>query len=187
MAFIVLLDANVLYPAPLRDFLVTLATSGLFSAKWTEQIHDEWIRNLVKNRPELEPHLPRTRKLMNEAVPDGIVTGYEQLIDGLVLPDPDDRHVLAAAIRCGAQIIVTFNLKDFPVKTLDQYGIEAMHPDEFLEYQFGLRPELVIKAAKVQRNRLKNPPKTADEFLEKIAMQGLVVTADKIRPFKELI
>ncbi len=187
MAFIVLLDANVLYPAPLRDFLVTLATSGLFSAKWTEQIHDEWIRNLVKNRPELETHLIRTRKLMNEAVPDSLVTGYEQLIGGLVLPDPDDRHVLAAAIRCGAQIIVTFNLKDFPVKTLDQYGIEAMHPDEFLEYQFGLRPELVIKAAKVQRNRLKTPPKTADEFLDKIAMQGLVVTADKIRPFKELI
>jgi predicted nucleic acid-binding protein len=158
MAFVVLLDANVLYPATLRDFLITLATTGLYSAKWTEQIHDEWSRNLLEKRPELEAALARTRELMNIAVPDCLVSGYEPLIEGLELPDPDDRHVLAASIRCGAQIIVTHNLKDFPEDTLYHYGIEAMHPDEFLEYQFGLRPDLVIKAAKAQRARLQNPP-----------------------------
>lgn len=188
MAFVVLLDANVLYPAPLRDFLVTLATTGLYSAKWSDRIHDEWIRNLLKNRPDLEPNvLAHTREMMNQAVPDCLVTGYEPIIDGLVLPDPKDRHVLAAAIRCGAQIIVTHNLKDFPADILEQYGIEAIHPDEFLEYQFGLRPELVIEAAKTQRARLRNPPKTAEEFLERLAAQGLVVTADKLSDFLYLI
>lgn len=188
MAFVVLLDANVLYPASLRDFLITLATSGLYSAKWTEQIHDEWTRRLLEKRPDLDPvALNRTRELMNQAVPDCLVTGYESLIEGLTLPDPDDRHVLAAAIRCSAQIIITHNLKDFPSDTLDQYGIEVMLPDEFLEFQFGLKPELVIKSAKEQRARLKNPVKTADEFLEKLAAQGLVVTVEKLHDFKELI
>ncbi|WP_260291943.1 PIN domain-containing protein [Sedimenticola hydrogenitrophicus] len=188
MAFVVLLDANVLYPAPLRDFLITLATSGLYSAKWTERIYDEWwTRNLVKQWPELKSALSRTRELMDRAVPDCLVTGYESLIEGLALPDPNDRHVLAAAIRCGAQIIVTHNLKDFPADVLDLYGVEAMLPDEFLEYQFGLRPELIIKAAKAQRARLQNPPKTPEEFLERLAAQGLVVTAEKLDDFKELI
>ena len=188
MAFVVLLDANVLYPATLRDFLMTLATSGLYSAKWTEQIHDEWIRNLLEKRPDLDAAaLTRTRELMNRAVQDCLVTGHELLIEGLVLPDPDDRHVLAAAIRCGAQIIITHNLKDFPSDILDRYGIEAMLPDEFLEFQFGLKPDLVIKAAKEQRARLKNPSKTADEFLDRLAAQGLVVTAEKLHDYKDLI
>lgn len=187
MAFVVLLDANVLYPAPLRDFLVTLATTGLYSAKWTEEIHDEWTRNLLEKRPELKSALARTRELMNRAVPDCLVTGYEPLMKGLVLPDPGDRHVVAAAIRCGAQIIVTHNLKDFPAGSLDPYGIEAMHPDEFLECQFGLRPDLVIKAAKTQRARLGNPPKSPEEFLARLSAQGLVVTAEKLGDFRELI
>lgn len=187
MAFVVLLDANVLYPAPLRDFLITLATTGLYRAKWTEEINDEWTRNLLEQRPELEPALTRTRELMTRAVPDALVTGYESLVAGLTLPDLGDRHVLAAAIRAGAQIIVTHNLKDFPSESLDPYGIEAMHPDEFLEYQFGLRANLVIKAAKTQRARLVNPPKSPEAFLERLAAQGLVVTAEKLADFMELI
>ena len=187
MGFVVLLDANVLYPATLRDFLVTLGTTGLYSAKWTNQIHDEWTRNLLKKRPELEPALVRTRELMDSAVPDCLVTGYEPLIEGLTLPDPDDRHILAAAIRCSAQVIVTHNLKDFPADILDQYGIEAMHPDEFLEYQFGLRPNLVIKAAKAQRARWSNPSHTPEEYLERLSAQGLVVTAEKLSDFIEFI
>lgn len=187
MAFIVLLDANVLYPAPLRDFLLTLSTTGLFAAKWTEQIHDEWTRNLIAKRPELAIPVKRTRLLMNEKIPDSLVTGYESIINGLELPDPDDRHVLAAAIRCSAQIIVTFNLKDFPQEKLDPYGIEAMHPDEFVDFQLGLKPSLVIRAAKTLRSRLNNPEKTPQEFLETLSSQGLVVTAEKLNEFAELI
>lgn len=153
MEFVVLLDANVLYPAPLRDFLLTLAKDGLYAAKWTDEIHDEWTRNLAKKRPEIAEKLPRTRELMNKSIPDSLVTGYDSLINGLELPDPDDRHVLAAAIRCNAQIIVTSNLKDFPPEVLDQYGIEALHPDDFLDAQLGLQPGAVIHAAKKMRAR----------------------------------
>ena len=92
-----------------------------------------------------------------------------------------------AAIRCVAQIIVTKNLKNFPSDVRDQYGIEAQHPDEFLEYQFGLRPNLVIRAAKEQRARWKNPPLTAEEYLERLSVQGLVVTAEKLADYAELI
>ena len=187
MRFVVVLDACTLYPAPLRDLLLRLATTGLFAAKWTEEIHDEWTRNLIKNRPELEEQLKRTRALMDKAVPDCLVTNYESLICGLALPDEDDRHVLAAAIKSGSQIIVTFNLKDFPEKTLNIYDIEAMHPDVFIEHQLNLHQGLVISAIKQHRASLKNPPKTAEEYLETLSAQGLVVTADLLREYIDLI
>lgn len=98
--FTALSDACVLYPAPLRDLLMHLALTDLFRAKWTDQIHDEWIRSVLEQRPDLRrEQLERTRQLMNAHVRDCLVTGYEDLIPALSLPDPDDRHVLAAAIR----------------------------------------------------------------------------------------
>ncbi len=110
MARIALYDACVLYPAPLRDLLMRLALADLFQARWTDEFHDEWTRNVAANRPNISPEsLARCRKLMDEHVPDCLVTGYEPLIPSLSLPDPDDRHVLAAAIHRGAGQIVTFN------------------------------------------------------------------------------
>jgi len=187
MRYTVVFDACVLYPAPLRDFLLRLSTTGLFSAKWTDQIHDEWIRNVLKTRPDLKEKLPRTQVLMNKAVPDALVTGYESLTEHLQLPDINDRHVLAAAIRCGAQAIVTFNLKDFPDKVLGQYDIEAIHPDTFIENQLDLHQGAVITTAKQHRQALKNPPKTADEYIDTLASQGLLISADRFREFRELI
>lgn len=123
MAFVVVYDASVLYPNTVRDLLIRIAQSGLAQAKWTEQILDEMFAALRRNRPELEPEkLDRTRSLMASAVRDWRVTGYESLIDPLKLPDPDDRHVLAAAIRARAQVIVTSNLRDFPVEMLRPMG-----------------------------------------------------------------
>jgi hypothetical protein len=124
---------------------------------------------------------------MDRAVSDSLVSGYEPIIEGLELPDPADRHVLAAAIRCGAQIVVTFNLADFPDKALAPYGIEAMHPDNFAEHQFELHQGLFILAAKQHRAALQNPPKTAEEYLDTLSAQGLVVTADRLREFTALI
>ncbi|KAB7627601.1 PIN domain-containing protein [Alkalilimnicola sp. S0819] len=187
MRFVVIYDACVLYPAPLRDLLIRLAMTGMFAARWTEQIHDEWMRNLVAKRPELREAVYRTRTLMNEAVPDCLVEGHEPLIDGLTLPDPDDRHVLAAAIRAGAQLIVTANLKDFPAKVLDGFGIEAVHPDRFVEQQMDLHEGVVVAAAKQQRAALRNPPVEATDFLDLLAAQGLVVTADRLRAFQQFI
>lgn len=117
--FTAVYDACVLYPAPLRDFLMWLGLSGRFRARWSQTIHEEWKRNLLINRPDLtRAQVDRTSDLMDRAIPDGLVEGYESLAAGLTLPDPDDRHVLAAAIRCGASVIVTFNQRDFPNELL---------------------------------------------------------------------
>jgi len=122
-----------LYPAPLRDLLIELAAMGLFRAKWTERIHDEWIDALLRSREDLKrSDLDRTRELMNEHVKDCLVWNYEALIPSISCPDENDRHVIAAAIKGGCSAIVTFNLKHFPAQVLQNYDMEALHPDEFV-------------------------------------------------------
>jgi hypothetical protein len=104
--FVALYDACVLYPAPLTDLLLRLAATDLFRARWRTAIHDEWISAVLKQRPDLTiEKLHYRRDRMNAAVPDCLVTGYEGMADSVTLPDPDDRHVLAAAIRCQAGVI----------------------------------------------------------------------------------
>jgi predicted nucleic acid-binding protein len=167
-------DANVLYPAELRNFLMHLALTGIFRAKWSNDVHEEWISNLLKNRPDLTlEKLERTRQLMDKATLDALVEGYENLIPSLTLPDPNDRHVLAAAIHGGAQIIVTMNMRDFPNEVLQQYEIEALHPDEFILQLIELAPDAVMEAAETHRQSLKNPPKSVEKFLASLEAQGL--------------
>ncbi|AVR19285.1 MULTISPECIES: PIN domain-containing protein [Burkholderia] len=186
--FTAIYDACVLYPAPLRDFLMRLALSGCFRARWSAHITDEWKRNLLDNRPDLTAEqLDRTSSLMDRAIPDAVVTGYESLIAGLVLPDADDRHVLAAAIRCNASVIVTFNRKDFPEEALLPYGIEAQHPDEFVDDLFDLEPAVVVAAARRQREALKQPPLTADRYLEILRRQGMVQTCQSLDAYRALL
>jgi hypothetical protein len=171
--FTVVYDACVLYPASLRDFLMWLALSGCFRARWSERIHGEWKRNLLRNRPDLTPaQLDRTSALMDAAVPDCLVRGYENLTPGLSLPDPDDRHVRAAAIRCGASVIVTFNVRDFPDEALDEFAIEAQHPAEFVENLFDLDREAVLAAARHQRVQLSNPSMGIERYLDILRRQG---------------
>lgn len=130
---VVVYDANVLYPSTLRDVLIRVGIARLVQPKWTDRILDEVFRNLRANRPDLAPaRLDRTRRLMNDAIRDVAVTGYEHLIDQLDLPDTDDRHVLAAAIHAGAEVIVTRNLRDFPAEHLSAWEVQAQHPDDFL-------------------------------------------------------
>lgn len=134
-----LYDANVLYPSTLRDLLIRIAQAGLVQGKWSARILDEVFDNLCENRPDLDATaLNRTRALMMTAVRDCMVSGYESLIPVLELPDPDDRHVLAAAIRVRAQVIVTDNQKDFPAETLSEWDIEPKDADEFVLDQIGL-------------------------------------------------
>ena len=126
-----IIDACVLYSAPVRDLVVRLAQAGLLLARWTEDIHEEWMRNVLKNNPNIRrERLKRTRSLMDAAIRDCLVTDYSNLIDSLTLPDPNDRHVLAAAIHGGAGVIVTFNLSDFPPEMLATHGVEVRHPDQ---------------------------------------------------------
>ena len=186
--YTVLFDACVLYPAPLRDFLIELAAARLFRAKWTEAIHEEWIGNLLKNRDDLtRDQLENTKSLMNKAVPDCIVTGYEDLAKGLQLPDQNDCHVLAAAINSECDAIITFNLKDFPEDYLVQFNIEPQHPDEFIHHQFGLDNAAVLIAARRCRERLKNPPKTVEEYLATLERQALPKTVAELRSYASII
>jgi predicted nucleic acid-binding protein len=178
----VVYDACVLYPAPLRDLLMWLALSGLFRAKWTEQIHEEWISNVLEKRPDLNrKQLERTKQLMNQNVHDCLVTGYEQLIEGLELPDLNDRHVLATAIKSNAQVIVTFNLKDFPHQNLTKYEISAQHPDELILDLINLNSEIVCQAVNNQLNTLKNPPMTLEELLNILEKQQLLKSVELLR------
>ncbi len=184
--FTVVYDACVLYPAPLRDLLMQLALTDLFRARWTEQIHDEWMRNVLKNRPDLTlEQLIRTKQLMDRNVRDCLVTNYDYLIPQLQLPDLDDCHVLAAALAGGAEAIVTFNLSDFPQSILDQYNIIAQHPDEFISNLLDLKPSKVIAAARTCQQRLKNPPKSFDEYLEILLKQRLSVSVSIIQELYE--
>ena len=165
-----------------------LAASNLFRARWTESIHDEWTVNLIRNRPDLSKEkITRLRNLMNDSVLDALVTGYEMLIESLSLPDPDDRHVLAAAIRSGAGTIVTYNIKDFPAESLSPFGIEAQHPDDFLVHLIDLHPAATSAAAKRHRARLKNPPRTVDEYLETLAKLSLPETVARLQEYSEVI
>lgn len=182
MAFVVLYDACVLYPAAVRDLLIRVANAGIVQGRWTERILDETFRNIAEQRPDLSPdNLARTRHLMTRAVPDCLVTDYESLEASLVLPDPDDRHVLAAAIRAGAQVIVTTNLRDFPEAALAPYDIEAKHPDDFILDSIDIAPGAVIECLVRQAAALRQPPQTPGEVVDTLRDAGLVRSAARLR------
>lgn len=170
-------DACVLFSASLRDFLLNLAYVEAVRARWSDDICNEWIHSLLQKRPHLKPEsLEWTRSEMNRQFKNGNVRGYEHLIENLGLPDPNDRHVLAAAIHCKADWIVTFNLSDFPEKDLAPYGIKAIHPDDFVLHLSEANSLKVIAAAKEHRTSLRRPPKTVDEYLDSLRRQGLSKT-----------
>ena len=178
----VVLDANVLYPAPLRDSLMHLTLTRAFQAHWTNQIHDEWTRNLKRVRPEItNAQLQRIRDLMNHHARDALVTGFEKRIRGLTLPDPDDRHVLAAAIHVSATHIVTFNLKDFPKSNLEPHGIRAIHPDAFLLEVLRSYPANTVLAVTRQWQSMKSPAVSLPELLVIFERQGLAKFAQQLR------
>jgi predicted nucleic acid-binding protein len=179
-----ILDACLLYPVRLRSLLMYLARTDLLWARWTDAIHEEWMRNVQIDYPDItRQNVERIRDLMNEHAPDCIVSNYEDLIPGLTLPDPDDRHVLAAAIHAGADVIVTFNLVDFPAEVLAKYDIEALHPDELIDRLLDLDSEAVCAAVKLDRQSLKKPPKSVDEYLADLERQGLFQTVAMLRQF----
>jgi len=171
--FVVILDANVLYPFRARDVLFNFAQAGLFRARFTDEILDEWTRSLIKNKPQLEDSVRQQETAIRGVFDECLVTGYAPLIPGLVLPDEDDRHVLAAAIKCSAQIIVTENHKDFPVKTLEEYGVETLGADDFLANTYDLFPKDGVRVLKKVREQYDNPLFTRSEFLMDLIKSGM--------------
>lgn len=170
MAFVAVYDACVLYPSVQRDPLIRIAQTGLVQAKGTEAILDETFRNLKRNRPDLPTaNLDRTRQLMNRSLRDVLVQeGYEPLIGAIELPDPADRHVLAAAIRAKAQLVVTNNLKDFPNDALAPWNVEAADPDHFVCAQIDLDRDLVSAAVTRIADSWRSPPGTVADVLSSL-------------------
>jgi predicted nucleic acid-binding protein len=185
---IVIYDACVLYPAPLHDLLMHLALTDLFQAKWTNTIHDEWMRSLIQKRSDLTyENLVRTRDLMNENVRDCLVYDYENLIEDLVLPDQSDRHVLAAAIKANASIILTFNNKDFPPGALQTHDIQTQYPDLFISNLINNFPRIICNSIQKLRLNLKKPPFSAEKYLNVLKKQKLTTAADKLYALIQLI
>jgi hypothetical protein len=163
----------------MTDALLSLATAGFFAAKWSTRIEDEWIRSLERQRPDLAGKLGVRRDSMREAVPDWEVPelAWVALVQGIQLPDPDDAHVLAAAIAGHADCIVTSNLKDFPVPVLRQFGIE----------EWDLNSVQAIAAFKRMRARRKKPHSSPEDFADALELGGLPATANRLRLAAELI
>ena len=178
---IALLDASTLYPAALRNLLMRLAGAYLFQAKWTAKIQEEWTAALSRDHPEFVKQIARTRVLMESHISNAEVTGYELLIDKLTLPDPDDRHVLAAAIHGGASVIVTANLRHFPAETLAPHGLIAQHPDGFVFDLLTCDPDAVLATMLEHRLSLVNPPKTAEDYLATLELHHMTATAAAVR------
>lgn len=165
-----------------------LAMTGMFRARWSDAIHDEWTSAVARNRPDLTGHqLRRTRDLMDKHVPECLVTGFEGFIPGLRLPDANDRHVLAAAIMTKAGAIVTFNLKDFPADALAPFGIEAQHPDEFVEHLIDLDAPTVLDAVRRHRASLTAPSYDAETYIDIVQRQRLPRVAQWLRANSALI
>lgn len=182
MPFIVVYDANVLYPDRLRDLLIRVAQAGLVQAKWTDQILDETFRNLKKNRPDLDPaKLDRTRELMNRAIRDVLVIGYEPLIEVLDLPDVDDRHVLAAAVKAHAQVIVTENTKDFPAEKLAPWNIETQSADDFVLDLIDLNQQTVYAQVQRMADASRHSPRTVEDVLSSLEHIGLIESVAALR------
>jgi len=182
MSFTATYDACVLHPAGLRDLLVRLAGTGLFRAKWSNDILDEMVASVLRRHPDLDPtELERTRKLMCSAVPDCLTTGYTSLIEALDLPDLGDRHVLAAAIRSGSQVIVTENTRDFPAGVLETYDMEAQTPDVFVLHLIDLSPTTVARVVDEQVQALVRPPLNRSEVLDRLARSGLRRSVAELR------
>lgn len=184
-SYIAVYDACVLVPAPVRDILMQLATTGLVRARWSPDIHQEWMTAVRRLRPDIPiEKLDRTREKMDEAVPDALITGYGTLIDSVNLKDRNDRHVVAAAIRGRASIIVTRNLADFPADVLAEYGLEAMSPDSFVANLVDLYPSSksdLCQSLKICRTRLKNPPFTVAQYLDLLQKHDFFRTIEELK------
>jgi predicted nucleic acid-binding protein len=149
---------------------------------WSQEIHDEWIRNLLLNRPDLQREkLERTRREIDSYFPKAVISGYESIIPSLQLPDPNDRHVLPVAIHAKAKYIVSHNITDFPQSALLPHQVEAILPDDFVLKVIEYDAQTFITTVAKHRTFLTRPHKTADEYLATLEKQGLLKTVAFLR------
>lgn len=180
--FKAVLDTNVIYPVIIRDLLLWLAHYDLYTPKWSEDVFAEWQRVMERRDVPAEEAEKRVQKV-NMAFPDALVENYVGLIDSLDLPDPDDRHILAAAIKINADVIVTNNIKDFPEAYLESFGLTAKTADDFLTDIIDLNPEEAIAAFREMVLSKKNPALDEFQVLEQLRKAGLTATANYLHAF----
>lgn len=162
--FVVVVDANVLFPLTLRDTVLRAAAADFYQLRWSKEILDEMERNLVSTGAVPADKATRLRTTMERFFPEAMVTGYEPLIVAMQ-NDMKDRHVVAAAVKAGAQVVITANLKDF---TVLPDGIEAQSPDEFLCNLFDLDPWRFLDVLREQALDLQKPSVTFEELLDRL-------------------
>ena len=183
-----LLDANILVSIRLTDLFMQLAVDDLYKARWTAAIHQEWMRALRERRPDIpDARIVRRRVQMDDRASRALVTGYEYLVDYLDLPDKKDRHVLAAAIVGGCDVIVTYNLRDFPREALSPFELEAQHPDQFLKDTLELRAVDFCTAVRKIRSRHIRRKHTVAEYLAALEAIELRATAAALRQYAHLL
>ncbi len=185
--FTAFFDANIFFGARLRSLVVELAQSGLFRARWSENVHREWIDAVANARPGIaRASLERVSQLMNAAVLESVVSGYEPLLEALSLPDEKDRHILAAAVVARASVIVTFNERDFPPAALAPFGIHTRHPDQFILDIEGLDPGLFIARIETDLAHYASPPLSFASYCMDLRAAGLPKTADHLQQLEVL-
>ena len=180
-----LLDANVLFGKLQCDAMLSLAHAGLYAAKWSAHIEREWLRTRLLKFPGTDVANMNKARAMAETIPDCMVFGYEKFIDCLDLPDPDDRHVLAAAIVGHADAIITNNIKDFPAAVLDRHSIEVQTPDTFIVNQLTLHQTRALAALRQMRLRWQNPAHTPETLVDLFEKRGMLLTAVHLANFLE--
>ena len=180
--FVALLDACVMVPIALTDTLLRLGEAELYRPVWSQKILDEARAAILDVHPDEDPGRVDARlRSMNEAFEDACVQNWEPLVEGLALPDDNDRHVLAAAIRGNAGAIITNNVRDFPSHELDKYGLHAVTPDEFLLDQLDLAPATVVNAVGQQAADTRRPQLTVDNVLDALSRASAPTFAVEVR------
>lgn len=190
---VAVLDANVLYPAGSRDFFMRVHVEGVFQPKWTAQIHDEWIGNVSENEGIPRAELERCRKLMDQHASDALVRGWKRFLPQLggTAIDPKDHHVVAAALKAqadagpdGQVIIVTSNIRHFPMRDLQALGLSRIRPDAFAFDLFRYDADRVVVALAKMRAALKHPPFSRDRFVDELIASHFPTLARALAPFK---
>lgn len=182
------LDANVLHPGFLRGALLWFADERLLRPVWSSHVLQEWKDSILRARQDIDAaKLDQIQALLTSQFPDAEVKGYEPFIEAITLPDPNDRHVLAAAMfgRCNG--IITSNLKDFPSKTVSAFSIEVVHPDQFIVNIIDLDEGRVLGACKRHRASLTKSQPSPDQYLDNFDRCGLIQARQRLQQNRELI
>lgn len=179
--FTAVIDANVLFPIVIRDYLIWLSIHGLYTPKWSVKLLEEFNSIFEKKKKGLSTEqIKRQIQLMNTACPNALVEKYEGLLSSIELPDENDKHVVAAALKCNANVIVTYNLKDFPSDYLDSIGLAAVDPDTFIADMIDLSPDQCCDAFQEMVLAKNKPPYTETEYLIILKKNGLNQTAKEL-------